>query len=93
MVKGKKQSNKFANDIFNFLFLSLLALTLVVQIFMPAFVSVIAPGFIGDTEKMKISSYLLPMEITSLIERLDAYIEKPELPSPQTRRDLPWPLV
>ena len=43
MVKGKKQSNKFANDIFNFLFLSLLALTLVVQIFMPAFVSVIAP--------------------------------------------------
>lgn len=48
---------------------------------------------IEDTEKMKISSYLLPMEITSLIERLDAYIEKPELPSPQTRRDLPWPLV
>ena len=33
---------------------------------------------IGDTEKMKISSYLLPMEITSLIERLDAYIEKPD---------------
>ena len=55
MVKGKKQSNKFANDIFNFLFLSLLALTLVVQIFMPAFVSVIAPGFIGDTEKMEIA--------------------------------------
>ena len=55
MVKGKKQSNKFANDIFNFLFLSLLTLTLVVQIFMPAFVSVIAPGFIGDAEKMEIA--------------------------------------
>ena len=55
MAKGKKQSNKFANDIFNFLFLSLLTLTLVVQIFMPAFVSVIAPGFIGDAEKMEIA--------------------------------------
>ncbi len=55
MVKGKKQSNKFANDIFNFLFLSLLTLTLVVQIFMPAFVSLIAPGFIGDAEKMEIA--------------------------------------
>ena len=55
MVKGKKKSNKFANDIFNFLFLSLLILTLVVQIFMPAFVSIIAPGFIGDIEKMEIA--------------------------------------
>ncbi len=55
MAKGKKQSNKFANDVFNFLFLSLLFLTLVVQIFMPAFVSIIAPGFIGDTEKMQIA--------------------------------------
>ncbi len=55
MAKGKKQSNKFANDVFNLLFLSLLFLTLVVQIFMPAFVSIIAPGFIGDTEKMQIA--------------------------------------
>ena len=45
IVKGKKQSNKFANDVFNFLFLCLLILTLIVQIFMPAFVSIIAPGF------------------------------------------------
>ena len=51
MVKGKKQSDKFANDIFNFLFLSLFFLVLVVQIFMPVFVSIIAPGFVGDFEK------------------------------------------
>ncbi len=55
IVRGKKQSNKFANDIFNFLFLSLLFLTLIVQIFMPAFVSFIAPGFIGNIEKMEIA--------------------------------------
>jgi len=55
IVKGKKQSNKFANDIFNLLFLSLLLITLIVQIFMPAFVSLIAPGFVGDIDKMEIA--------------------------------------
>ena len=54
MVKGKKQSNKFANDIFSLLFLGLLLLTLLVQLFMPAFVSLIAPGFVGDIEKIAI---------------------------------------
>ena len=55
MVKGKKQSDKFANDIFNFLFLSLFFLVLVVQIFMPVFVSIIAPGFVNDLEKMDLA--------------------------------------
>ncbi len=55
MVKGKKQSNKFANNIFNLLFLSLLLITLVVQLFMPVFVSLIAPGFVEDVEKMEIA--------------------------------------
>ncbi len=55
MVRGKKQSNKFANEIFNLLLISLLLITLFVQIFMPAFVSLIAPGFIGDIDKMEIA--------------------------------------
>src|SRR6056300_1419427 len=55
MIKGKKQSNTFANDIFNLLFLGLLFLTIVIEIFMPAFVSIIAPGFVGDIEKMKLA--------------------------------------
>ena len=55
MVKGKKQSNRFANNIFNILFLSLLFLVFVVQIFMPAFVSIIAPGFVHDLEKMNLA--------------------------------------
>ena len=55
MVKGKKKSNKFANDIFNFLFLSLLLITLLVQLFMPVFVSLIAPGFVDDIDKMEIA--------------------------------------
>ena len=55
IVKGKKSSNKFANDIFNLLFLGLFFLLLVAQIFMPAFVSIIAPGFVGDNEKMELA--------------------------------------
>ena len=55
IIKGKKQSNKFANDVFNLLFLSLFIITLFAQLFMPVFVSLIAPGFVGDIEKMEIA--------------------------------------
>jgi len=55
MIKSKKKSNLFANDVFNLLFLSLLSLILIIQLFMPAFVSLIAPGFVGDIEKMEIA--------------------------------------
>ena len=54
MSKGKLKSNKFANDIFNLLLIGLFFLVLVVQIFMPVFVSMIAPGFVGDVEKMQL---------------------------------------
>tara|TARA_B100001093_G_scaffold386536_1_gene372474 strand:- start:1063 stop:2592 length:1530 start_codon:yes stop_codon:yes gene_type:complete len=55
MLKGKKKSNNFANDVFNLLFLSLLLLIIIIQIFMPLFVSLIAPGFITDIEKIEIA--------------------------------------
>ena len=55
LVKGKKKSNIFANEIFNLLFLALLFLVLVAEIFMPIVVSLIAPGFVEDSEKVKIA--------------------------------------
>jgi len=55
IVKGKKRSNKFANDIFNLLFIGLLFLSIIIEIFMPVFVSIIAPGFVDDLEKMEIA--------------------------------------
>jgi putative peptidoglycan lipid II flippase len=58
IIKGKKNSNKFANDIFNLLFLGLFFLILIVQIFMPTFVSIIAPGFVEDKDKMGVAIYL-----------------------------------
>ncbi len=55
IIKGKKKSNQFANDVFNFLFFGLLFLIIIVEILMPSFVSIIAPGFDGDTEKMRVA--------------------------------------
>ncbi len=55
LVKGKNKSNMLASEIFNLLFLILLTLILIIQIFMPAFVSLIAPGFVDDVEKMELA--------------------------------------
>jgi putative peptidoglycan lipid II flippase len=55
LVRGKKQSSKFANEVFNLLFLSLLFIVLLAQLFMPLFVSFIAPGFIDDKEKIDLA--------------------------------------
>ncbi len=67
LVKGKKQSNKFANEVFNLLFLILLFLVLLVQIFMPAFITLIAPGFIDDYEKMNLAIILTRITFPFLI--------------------------
>ena len=67
IVKGKSKSNKFANEVFNFLFLILLILILLVQIFMPSFVSLIAPGFIDDKEKMNLAIDLTRITIPFLM--------------------------
>ena len=53
--KSKSKSNKFANEVFNLLFASLLFLVLIAQIFMPAFVGLIAPGFVSDSEKIDLA--------------------------------------
>ena len=50
--------NKFANDIFNLLFLALFFLVLLIEIFMPIFVGVIAPGFVEDTKKFELATAL-----------------------------------
>ena len=61
LVRSKPKAKKFANEIFNLLFLSLMFLVLIVEIFMPLFVSLIAPGFVGDKKKID-----LAIELTRL---------------------------
>ena len=58
LAQGKKKSNIFANEIFNLLFLVLFFLVLVAEIFMPIVVSIIAPGFVEDSEKVNIATDL-----------------------------------
>ena len=67
LKKNKSKSNKFANQIFNLLFISLLFLILVIEIFMPAFVSLIAPGFVEDNEKIKLATDLTRLTLPFLM--------------------------
>ena len=55
LAKGKLKANTFANKIFNLLFLGLLFLVIVIEIFMPTFVGLIAPGFSENSEKVKLA--------------------------------------
>ena len=55
LLKGKFKSQKFANKIFNLLFLSLFFFVLLAEIFMPAFVGLIAPGFVETDDKIKLA--------------------------------------
>ncbi len=58
LVKGKRKSENFANNIFNLLTIFLLALVLLVELFMPFFVSLIAPGFKSNPEKFALATHL-----------------------------------
>jgi len=55
LVKNKSKANIFANEIFNLLFLGLLFLVIIIEIFMPTFVGLIAPGFSEDSEKVRLA--------------------------------------
>ncbi len=55
LVKNKTNAKTFANQIFNLLFLGLFFLVLLIELFMPAFVSLIAPGFMEDSKKIELA--------------------------------------
>ncbi len=53
--KGKESAKKFADSVLNFLILSLLFIVLIIEIFMPIFVLLIAPGFTDSGEKLEMT--------------------------------------
>ena len=55
LTKNKAKSELFANEIFNLLFLSLLFLVIIAEIFMPVVVSLIAPGFVDNVAKIELA--------------------------------------
>ena len=54
-LKIKNKAKKFANTIFNILLLSLLFIVFLVEIFMPGFVFIIAPGFEENYNKLDLT--------------------------------------
>ena len=54
LANGKDQSDKFATNVFSLLSFSLLFVVIIIEIFMPIFVFLIAPGFSGNEEKMNL---------------------------------------
>jgi len=55
LLRKKKLSENFANNIFNLLILGLFVLILIIEILMPLFVFLIAPGFEGESQKMELA--------------------------------------
>ena len=55
LTKGKDQSHSFASNVFSLLIIGLFFLVLIIEIFMPAFVFLIAPGFKGNEDKMNLA--------------------------------------
>ena len=55
LSQGREKSDRFANSVFNLLILSLFFIVVIVEIFMPIFVFLIAPGFDGDSQKMDLA--------------------------------------
>ena len=55
LLSKKKMSENFANNIFNLLILGLFFLVIIIEILMPLFVFMIAPGFEGDSQKMELA--------------------------------------
>ena len=52
---SKERAQKFANKIFNLLLVGLLLIVLVIEIFMPSFVFIIAPGFSDNSDKYELT--------------------------------------
>ena len=55
LIKGKRKTQLFANKVFNILLFNLMFIVFIVEIFMPAFILLIAPGFSENSEKFDIA--------------------------------------
>ena len=58
LIKSKNKANEFSNQVFNFLIFVLLGITLLIELFMPLFIYVIAPGFSENNDKLELTIYL-----------------------------------
>ena len=55
LVQGKKKAKKFADSVFNILLICLILIVIAIEIFMPGFVFLIAPGFKENSDKLNLA--------------------------------------
>ena len=67
LVSSKEDAKKFSGEIFTLLLLTLTCLTIILQIFMPFLMVVIAPGFIYSGEKYDLAITLCRLTIPYVI--------------------------
>ncbi len=67
LLGNKKNSQKFANNIFNLLIVGLFFLVLIIETLMPIFIFLIAPGFEDDYQKMELAITLTRITFPFLI--------------------------
>ena len=58
LIRGKNKAQNFANEIFNLLLIGLFFIVVIIEILMPGFVYIIAPGFNENSEKLSLTIYL-----------------------------------
>ena len=58
LASKKTEADDFAKNVFNLLFIILLLIVLLAEIFMPQLIFLIAPGFYKDPEKLNLAIYL-----------------------------------
>tara|TARA_B100001029_G_scaffold179726_1_gene190574 strand:+ start:20 stop:1549 length:1530 start_codon:yes stop_codon:yes gene_type:complete len=67
LSKGKINGNNFANQIFNLLLISLFIIVIIIEIFMPGFVYILAPGFNENSEKVELTIFLTRLTFPFLL--------------------------
>ena len=67
IIKGKTRSKKFSNDVLNLLIIGLFFIVLIIEIFMPWFIILIAPGFTENSDKLDLTIYLTRITFPFLI--------------------------
>ena len=67
LVKGKEKSEIFANKVFNLLLVGLLLIVFIIEVFMPFFIFLIAPGFADNSDKLDLTIFLTRITFPFLI--------------------------
>ena len=66
-IKGKKRGENFANELLTLLVIILLFIVLIVEVFTPFFVRIIAPGFVSDLNKFDLAVELTKITFPFLL--------------------------